>query len=130
CRVGARLAGRAMTLPDDVTATAAQADDSEPAVRWEWVRHWQQSGEPPAWGPGVAVAIFVAIEVGVTIAVLTAGLAGLPWLAAVADVIVILGVAPALWMSRRLPVLRWLSAGAAAGLLAGIVTGWALVAGS
>ena len=98
-------------------------DGDEAAGRdadWAWVEEWRESGEPPAWAPGLTVAVFTALIVGLAVLVLSTGLSDLPWLAVAANVLVAAGLAPALWLSRRLPVLRWISVGAAAG----VVIGW------
>jgi len=91
--------------------------ENEPVRDWAWVEEWRESGEPPAWAPGVAVAVFTGLVVGMAVLVLSKGLASMPWLAVSSNVLVALGLAPALWLSRHLPVLRWISAGAAAGVL-------------
>jgi len=91
--------------------------ENEPVRDWAWVEEWRESGERPAWAPGVAVAVFTGLVVGMAVLVLSKGLASMPWLAVSSNVLVALGLAPALWLSRHLPVLRWVSAGAAAGVL-------------
>jgi hypothetical protein len=84
------------------------------------VEEWRESGERPAWAPGLALAAFVAVVVGLAVLVLSRGLSDMLWLAIAANVLVAAGLAPALWLSRHLPVLRWISAGAAVG----VVVGW------
>jgi hypothetical protein len=86
---------------------------------WAWVEEWRASGESPAWAPGLALAGFIALIVGLAVYVLSIGLADIPWLAVSANVLVAAGLAPALWLSRHLPVLRWISGGAAVGVLIG-----------
>ena len=102
--------------PDGAGSDSGGLPD-EPARDWAWVEEWRESGEPPAWAPGIAVAVFTGVVVGLAVLVLSKGLASLPWLAVSANVLVALGLAPALWLSRHLPVLRWISAGAAAGVV-------------
>lgn len=101
---------------------AIQGEDEEPYQRrdWAWVEEWRESGERPAWAPGLALAAFVAVVVGLAVLVLSRGLSDMLWLAIAANVLVAAGLAPALWLSRHLPVLRWISAGAAVG----VVVGW------
>ncbi len=84
---------------------------------WAWVEEWRLSEEPVPWGPGLAVAAFCALVVGIAVWVLTAGLADIPLLSLGANVLVALGLAPALWLSRSLPVLRWIAGGGAAGVV-------------
>jgi hypothetical protein len=99
---------------DDDTADAPHDRD------WAWVEEWRASGESPAWAPGLTLAGFIALVVGLAVYVLSTGLADIPWLAVSANVLVAAGLAPALWLSRHLPVLRWISGGAAVG----VVLGW------
>ncbi len=112
----------------DDEASAGSGSVGEPPERdiaeraapdWAWVEEWRASGEPAAWAPGVTLAAFAALLVGLAVLVLSYGLSDLPWLAVVANVLVAAGLAPALWLSRRLPVLRFIGAGAAVGVLAG-----------
>jgi hypothetical protein len=93
--------------------------DRPPDRDWAWVEEWRASGEPPAWAPGLALGAFVALVVGLAVLVLSTGLADLPWLAVSANLLVAAGLAPALWLSRHLPVLRWISGGAAVGVAVG-----------
>ncbi|MFI6029691.1 DUF2537 domain-containing protein [Amycolatopsis magusensis] len=74
--------------------------------------------EPTPWVTGLTVAAFVAVVVFVamlalarTLAAETSGL-----LAFVAAVLVTAGLAPSLWLGRKLPILRWVVLGAAGGL--------------
>lgn len=86
---------------------------------WQWVEEWRTEGEKPAWGPGLAVAGFVAAVVAVAVIVLTQGVADAPVLAVVINLVIAAGMTPALWLSRTIPVLRFLAGGAAVGLLIG-----------
>lgn len=86
---------------------------------WAWVEEWRAERSAPAWGPGIAVGIFVALIVAVALIVLTSGVSDSPVLAIVFNVVIAAGMAPALWLCRSLPVLRFLAAGAAAGILFG-----------
>lgn len=86
---------------------------------WNWVEEARSDGDPPAWGPGIAVGIVVAAIVAVALMVLTSGLVDNPLLAVLINLVIGAGMAPALWLSRSLPVLRFLAGGAAAGLVIG-----------
>ena len=75
--------------------------------------------EPTPWGTGLVVSAFVAVVVitammalAVTLAAEIAG-----WLVLLASVVVTAGIAPSLWLTRRVPIVRWVSFGAAAGLV-------------
>lgn len=95
-------------------------DPDGPGSDWAWVDEWRRSEEPPAWTPGVTIATFAALVVATAVFVLSVGLADLPWLAIAANIVVAAGLAPALWLCRSLPVLRFLAGGAAVG----VVIGW------
>lgn len=82
---------------------------------WRWVEEWRRGGEPTPWGPGLALAGFAGLIIGCAVYVITTGLAANAWLAVGANVVVGVGLSPALWMSRGLPVLRWIALGGALG---------------
>lgn len=86
---------------------------------WRWVEQWRAGGEPTPWGHGLVLTLFTALLVAVAVYVLSAGLSDRPIVAALVNVIVAAGVAPAVWLSRGLPVLRWIAAGTVLGVLAG-----------
>ena len=69
------------------------------------------------WGPGLAVAVFTGFLVASAVYVLCSGLSDKPLVAIGVNVVVVAGLCPALWLSRGLPVLRWIAGGAAAGVL-------------
>ena len=54
--------------------------------------------------------------VGAAVWVLSAGLIDRPVLAIAVNLVVAGGLAPAMWLSRDIPVLRWIAAGGAVGL--------------
>jgi hypothetical protein len=87
---------------------------------WAWVEEWRAGNEPTPWATGLALTVFAALVVGVAVWVLAAGLSDRPVVAVLVNLLVAGGLAPAIWLSRGLPVLRWIGAGAAAG----IVIGW------
>ena len=93
-------------------------DDGRPGD-WAWVEEWRAGREPVPWASGLGLAGFSALLVGVAVWVLSAGLAGSPALAIGVNVLVAGGLAPAMWLSRGLPVLRWIALGCAIGVLAG-----------
>jgi len=87
---------------------------------WEWVEEWRAGREPTPWATGLALTGFTALVVGVAIWVLCAGLADRPVIAVLVNALVAAGLAPAMWLCRGLPVLRWIAAGA----LVGVIGGW------
>ena len=99
---------------DDSTTVDAERTD------WAWVEEWRAGNEPTPWATGLVLAVFAALVVGVAVWVLAAGLSDRPVVAVLVNLLVAGGLAPAIWLSRGLPVLRWIGAGAAAG----IVIGW------
>jgi hypothetical protein len=101
------------------------ADDPDSYRDWRWVEQWRAEGAGPAWAPGITLAIFVAVLVAVALLVLTSGLSDTPWLAILVNLVIAAGMAPALWLSRGLPVLRFLAGGGAVGLVAGWI--WMLL---
>jgi hypothetical protein len=111
-------------VPPELEPRDTQADDQfEPEPRdWAWVEEWREGGEPTPWGPGLAIAAFTAFLVASAVYVLSTGLSSRPLVAVVVNLVVVAGLCPALWLSRGLPVLRWIAGGAAAGVLAAWVS--------
>ena len=112
---GAAPATSAFDPADDLPADHSERED------WVWVQEWQAGQEPTPWATGIALAVFSALIVGVAVWVLSAGLADRPVIAVLVNLLVAAGLTPAIWLSRGLPVLRWIAAGAAAGIIIGWV---------
>ena len=92
------------------------ADRSDQSTAdWAWVEEWRRGGEPTPWGPGLALAGFAGLIIGIAVYVISAGLSDRPIIAIGANIVVAAGLSPALWMSRQLPVLRWISLGGGVG---------------
>ncbi len=89
--------------------------EQQAAADWRWVEEWRQGAEPTPWGPGLALAGFAALIIGSAVYVISFGLSDRPFLAVLANLVVAAGLSPALWMSRGMPVLRWISLGGAIG---------------
>jgi Protein of unknown function (DUF2537) len=120
---GTNLTGGTVLITDaDGQGAGADdgGDDASP-VDWAWVEEWRTGREPVPWASGLGLAGFSALVVGVAVWVLSAGLAGSPVLAIGVNLLVAGGLAPAMWLSRGLPVLRWIALGSAVGVLAGWV---------
>lgn len=122
---GKVLAGGALLIAD-AEADDGDGDDARP-VDWAWVEEWRAGHEPVPWASGLGLAGFSALVVGVAVWVLSAGLAGTPVLAVGVNLLVAGGLAPAMWLSRGLPVLRWIALGSAIGVLAGWVCALAML---
>ncbi len=105
----------ALDPDEDLPAEYAEREE------WAWVQEWRAGQEPTPWATGIALAVFSALVVGVAVWVLSAGLADRPVIAVLVNLLVAAGLTPAIWLSRGLPVLRWIAAGAAAGIIIGWV---------
>lgn len=118
---------------------AGEGDDGEPDADesagvadhrdWAWVQEWRDGGEPTPWAPGLAVAAFATLVVGIAVVVLSDGLAENTVVAVLVNLLVAAGLVPAIWLSRELPVLRWIGLGAAVGVLGGWVVAIGMVSG-
>jgi hypothetical protein len=77
------------------------------------------NGEPTPWGPGLLVAGFIAAVVITAMLALANAMAAevSGWLVIVAALVVTAGLTPSLWLARRLPIVRWIALGAAAGMV-------------
>ncbi|EID54941.1 DUF2537 domain-containing protein [Saccharomonospora xinjiangensis] len=73
--------------------------------------------DPTPWGTGLTVAGFVAVFVVVAMLALASSLAAetAGWVAVVAAAVVTGGLAPSLWLGRRVAVVRWIVLGAVVG---------------
>ncbi|MEU6645261.1 DUF2537 domain-containing protein [Saccharomonospora sp. NPDC046836] len=73
----------------------------------------------PPWGTGLLVALFIAVFVAVALLALINTLATetADWIAVVAALVVTAGISPSLWLGRKLPIVRWVVLGAAAGVV-------------
>jgi len=72
---------------------------------------------PTPWATGLTVSAFVAVLVAIADVGLSRAFAeafGLLWLPA--NLLVGIGLAPSLWLARRMPFWRWLACGTAVGL--------------
>jgi Protein of unknown function (DUF2537) len=107
---------------DEYKADDDNADESTDRADWVWVQEWRAGREPTPWATGLGLTAFSALVVGVAVWVLSAGLADRPIVAVLVNLLVAGGLAPAIWLSRELPVLRWIAAGATIGVVAGWIT--------
>jgi hypothetical protein len=70
------------------------------------------------WGTGLTVSAFAALVVVFAVIALSSALgAASDWLAAAANVIIALGLAPSIWLARNAPVWRWVVYGVVAGMI-------------
>lgn len=102
----------------DIPVPVPVEDDlviSEPAVGQP------ASVEPTPWGTGLTVSVFTAAVVMLMVVTLSLGLGETSrWLALVANVLVVGGIAPSVWLARKALVWRWV----AYGVVTGVVLAW------
>ncbi|MFF0143968.1 uncharacterized protein DUF2537 [Amycolatopsis sulphurea] len=118
-QLAARLAavlGTPVRFADPVTGAEIVV---EPPPRPPMVRRPPRRREPTPWFTGLTVSLFSAVVVVVGMLALAGTLARETngWLATVAALVVTAGVAPSLWLGRRVLILRWAVFGAAGGLV-------------
>lgn len=125
----AGVLGRPVSYADPLTGeqTEVAVPDEEPerdqgqVASW-WARQGRpapgaQRAEPTPWATGLTVSAFTAILVLVIVVALSLALGGAsPWLALGANVVIAVGLAPSVWLSRRTPVWRWVAFGVVGGL--------------
>lgn len=81
----------------------------------------EPEAEPTPWGTGLTVSVVTAAMVAFMVVTLSLGLGETSrWLALVANVLVVGGIAPSVWLGRRVPVWRWV----AYGVITGVVLAW------
>jgi hypothetical protein len=78
--------------------------------------------EPTPWAAGVTVTAFVAVMITVVVVTLSVGLGeSNHWLPLIANVVIAIGLAPSVWLTRKVRVWRWVAYGIVGGLLVGWV---------
>lgn len=98
---------------EEATAESAEESAAGPG------RAEQEPAEPTPWGTGLTVTVFTAAVVTFTVVTLSLGLGETSgWLALIANVLVVGGIAPSVWLARGVPVWRWVAYGVIAGVLA------------
>jgi hypothetical protein len=136
-QLAARLAaemGTSVTYADPVTEEVALLDQPGllklvsrtpvagflARVKIDWLAA-ARSAEPTPWATGLAVTVFTAVIVVLTIVSLSAALHETSALLSVAaNLVIAAGVSPSVWLLGRLPVWRWV----AYGVLGGILLSW------
>ncbi|MEU3625589.1 hypothetical protein BS329_10590 [Amycolatopsis coloradensis] len=120
-RVAATM-GTSVRFVDPVSGDGVIIDPPAPAPRSELARRLfgtpDPAGEPTPWLTGLTVSAFAAAVVVVAMLALANTLARETsgWLALIASAVVTGGITPSLWLARRVPIVRWASFGAAAGI--------------
>ena len=122
-RRGKQLAGRiaavmnatvSYTDPVSGELVEVEAPESSPVL----TEAPEDEPEPTPWGTGLTVSFITAAIVTVTVVSLSLGLGETSrWLALIANVLVVGGLAPSVWLGRRVPVWRWVSYGVVTGVL-------------
>lgn len=78
----------------------------------------EEPAEPTPWGTGLTVTVVTAAVVVIAVTSLSSALAQANvWLAVVANVVVVGGLSPSVWLARRVPTWRWVALGVASGLV-------------
>ncbi|CAL9646543.1 hypothetical protein SUDANB95_06459 [Actinosynnema sp. ALI-1.44] len=124
-RRGRQLAGR---LAADMGTPVAYTDpvtgeqfvvEAPPVERLPLVEPEPEPREErPPWGTGLTVSVFTAAVVTFMVVTLSLGLGETsPWLALLANVLVVGGIAPSVWLARKVLVWRWVAYGVVAGVL-------------
>lgn len=124
-RRGKQLAGRlaaVMNSPvsytDPVSGDLLTVDAPEVPVEAAFTAEPEAEPEPTPWGTGLTVSVITAAIVTVTVVSLSLGLGETSrWLALVANVLVVGGLAPSVWLGRNVPVWRWVAYGVVTGVL-------------
>lgn len=127
-RRGKQLAGRiaaVMNSPvsytDPVSGDLLTVDAPEAPAESPVPTRTEPEPEPTPWGTGLTVSVITAAIVTVTVVSLSLGLGETSqWLALVANVLVVGGLAPSVWLGRRVPVWRWV----AYGVVTGVIVAW------
>lgn len=117
-QLAARLAavmGTEVRFVDPVTGVETVV---EPPRRPDRPARARTREEPTPWLTGLTVSVFAAAVVVVAMLALATTLARETsgWLALIAALVVTGGVAPSLWLGRKVPILRWAVYGAGGGL--------------
>ncbi|MFC3454706.1 DUF2537 domain-containing protein [Amycolatopsis speibonae] len=121
-RVAATM-GTSVRFVDPVSGDGVIIDPPAPTPRSELARRLfgapDPAGEPTPWLTGLTISAFVAAVVVVAMLALANTLARETngWLALLASAVVTAGIAPSLWLARRVPIVRWASFGAAVGIV-------------
>ncbi|MGW7536347.1 DUF2537 domain-containing protein [Amycolatopsis sp. NPDC054798] len=118
-QLAARLAavmGTEVRFVDPVTGVETVV---EPPPRPDQPARARTPDEPTPWLTGLTVSAFAAAVVIVAMLALAGTLARetSTWLALIASLVVTGGVAPSLWLGRKVPILRWAVYGAGGGLV-------------
>ncbi|MFD0206348.1 MULTISPECIES: DUF2537 domain-containing protein [Saccharothrix] len=93
--------------------------DTEPEEDGEGGAEQPEPQEETPWGTGLTVSFIVAAVVTFTVYTLSVGLGETSqWLAVLANVLVVGGITPSVWLARKVPVWRWVAYGVVAGVLA------------
>jgi uncharacterized protein DUF2537 len=81
----------------------------------------EQPAEPTPWGTGLTVSVFSGAVAALMVVTLSLGLGETNrWLALVANVLVVGGIAPSVWLARKVIIWRWV----AYGVTTGVVLAW------
>jgi hypothetical protein len=101
---------------DPLTGETLLVDSAVPEVAAEPVTP-QEPAEPTPWVTGITVSVLVALVTVAAALTLAITLSETGWaLALGANIVVTAGLAPSVWLARRVLIWRWVALGVASGL--------------
>ncbi|GHH55117.1 DUF2537 domain-containing protein [Lentzea cavernae] len=112
------VSGELLTVDVPETAKPPVTASAEAVAEAAVLTAAEEEPEPTPWGTGLTVSVITAAIVAVTVVSLSLGLGETSrWLALVANVLVVGGLAPSVWLGRKVPVWRWVAYGVVTGVL-------------
>ncbi|WP_199441170.1 DUF2537 domain-containing protein [Umezawaea beigongshangensis] len=108
-----------ITAPEPPAPTPeGPAEEPSPSTPAKETPGEETPAEETPWATGLTVSGVVTALVAFSVVTLSLGLGETGgWLALVANVLVVGGLAPSVWLARRVPVWRWVAHGVVAGVL-------------
>ena len=104
---------------DPLTGETLVVDSFVPSMAAEPVAG-QAPAEPTPWLTGITVSVMVALVTVAAVLTLAVTLSETGWVLALgANIVVTAGLAPSVWLARRVLVWRWVALGVASGLALG-----------
>lgn len=113
----AGLVGTSIRYADPLRGEVRVVEAPRPADVEQTHPNWQRVVEPTPWATGLTVSFFIAILVLFAVISVSLGLGETSsWLAIAANVLIGIGLAPSVWLTRKVALWRWVAHGVAAGV--------------